>query len=174
MNGDAGLERRFLDLVERNRGRIDRLCRTWSRTEAEREDLRSEVLLQLWRSLPGFSGRSSEDTWLFRVVLNVAMLHGRGRGRRLDDAVDAERFEREPSGEPSPGKRLEDLERVERLRRAVAGLAPADRALVTLMLEELGNREIADVLGVAPNTVGVRIHRVKKKLARLLAEEEAR
>lgn len=168
------LEQRYLDLVERNRGRIDRLCRSWSRSEVDREDLRSEVLFQLWRSLPGFSGRSSEDTWLFRVVVNVAMLHGRKRSRRPEYPADSTRFEQEQAPELSQGERLEQSERIERLRRAVSRLQPADRALVTLLLEELAHREIAEVLGIEANAVGVRIHRVKKKLARELADEECR
>jgi RNA polymerase sigma-70 factor, ECF subfamily len=166
------LEPRYLDLIERNQGRIGRLCRAWSRTRADFEDLRSEVLLQLWRSWPSFDERASEDTWLFRVALNVAFQLGR-HARRHKDGLD--RLERESPTqvqESPPSARLEQQERLERLTRAVADLPPLDRALVALWLEELPYGQIADVTGLSVTHVGVRLHRIKKKLAERLAREE--
>ena len=166
------LEARYLDLIGRNRGRIDRLCRAWARTPADRDDLRSEVQLQLWRSLPSFDGRASEDTWLYRVALNVAMLSGRrehGRRKR------AEAWESTVQPAPpvrTPPEDVERRERVERLTRAVAGLEPADRALVTMVFEDLPYARIAEVVGITEINVGVRVHRLKKKLARLMTEGE--
>lgn len=174
MTADAALERRFLDLVERNRDRIARLCRTWSWGAAEAEDLRSEIVLQLWRSIGSFDGRSSVDTWLYRVALNTAMLAGRQRGRQRDGADRYEQAAPQPDPGPDAGERLDTDRRLERLERAIRGLDPADRALITLHLEELPHAQIAEVLGIGAGNVGVRLHRVRKRLGRLLADEEAR
>ena len=166
------LEPRYLELIERNRGRIGRLCRAWTRTGADFEDLRSEILLQLWRSLPSFDGRASENTWLYRVALNVAFQFGRQARRRRDRQI---RLEREPlsqAHEPLPTERLETQERLDRLARAVADLPPADRALVTLWLEELPYSQISEVTGLSESHVGVRLHRIRKRLAEELNGKE--
>jgi len=44
----------------------------------------------------------------------------------------------------------------------------ADRSLVLLHLDGLSYREMADVLGISENNVGVRLNRVRKKLGELL------
>lgn len=169
MKPKTPLETRYLGLIDKNRGRIDRLCRAWARTSADRDDLRSEIQLQLWRALPSFEGRSSEDTWLYRVALNVAMLSGRreqGRRRRNETW---ERTAAAPPPEPSPPESLERQERLDQLTEVVAALDPGDRALVTMVLEGLPHAQIAEVVGITANHVGVRVHRLKQKLARLMA-----
>jgi RNA polymerase sigma-70 factor (ECF subfamily) len=166
------LETRYLDLIARNQGRIDRLCRAWSRTPTDRDDLRSEVLLQLWRSLPSFDGKASEDTWLYRVALNVAMLSVRRERSRRERVETWERTAAPPPPETAPPEQLERRERVERLMQAVAALAPGDRALVTLVLEDIPRARIAEIIGITENHVGVRVHRLKQKLARLMAEAQ--
>jgi RNA polymerase sigma-70 factor (ECF subfamily) len=170
---DQALEERYLDLIDHNRGRLARLCRAWTRTAPDFEDLRSEILLQLWRSLPSFDGRASENTWLYQVALNVAFQFGRTAQRQRRRL---ERLEREPkteSREADQPARLEADERIERLTRALATLAPGDRALITLALEELSYAQIAEVTGLSESHVGVKLHRIKKHLAQRLVEEEA-
>jgi RNA polymerase sigma-70 factor (ECF subfamily) len=170
-------EERFLGLLRRNRRRIERICRSWTDGGAERDDLRSEIHFQLWRSLPSFDGRAGEDTWLFRVALNTALLHARRRGRRRDEAapdgaLDAASAAR-PAAEPAAHRRLEERERRRRLGAAVRALPPVDRTLVSLWLEELTYRQIAEVTGLSENHVGVRLHRARKRLAAELDAGEA-
>lgn len=171
---DRDLERRFLALVERNRGRVERLCRAYARADADLDDLRSEVWLQLWRSLPSFDGRAGEDTWLYRVALNTALLHGRREAGRRRAAEALAHEPRPPAvAGPSPGpEAVERRHRIERLRQALLRLDPADRALVTLHLEELSYRQIAEVTGLSESNVGVRLHRIRKRLAGWLAGDD--
>ena len=53
---------------------------------------------------------------------------------------------------------------------ALASLPPADQELLRLVAwEELGNQEIAVVLGVTPNAVAIRLHRARARFADALA-----
>ena len=169
-------ERRFLGLLERNRDRVERICRSWTAGAADRDDLRAEIHYQLWRSLPSFDGQSSEDTWLFRVALNTALLQARRRDRRRERPV-AETVEiaaaGEPGAAPAAHRHLEEDERRRRLLAAVHALPPVDRTLVTLWLEELPYAEIAEITGLTESHVGVRLHRARKRLAAQLTAGEA-
>ncbi|MGB3616987.1 MAG: sigma-70 family RNA polymerase sigma factor, partial [Catalinimonas sp.] len=57
------------------------------------------------------------------------------------------------------------------LHQCVAALPAADRAVVTLFLEGLPYREIADVLGMTENHVAVKMKRIKVKLKACLQTE---
>ena len=56
-----------------------------------------------------------------------------------------------------------DLRRLA-LKRAIAGLHPADRILTLLWLEGLSAAEIEEVTGVKSATVAVRLSRIRKQL----------
>ena len=56
-----------------------------------------------------------------------------------------------------------DLRRLA-LKRAIAGMNPADRTLTLLWLEGLSAAEIEDVTGVKAATVAVRLSRIRKQL----------
>jgi RNA polymerase sigma-70 factor (ECF subfamily) len=174
-------ERRFLELVREHEGRIHRICRVYGRADGSEDDLRQEILVQLWRSLPSFEGRSSPGTWVYRVALNTALSARRRRDSRpespLDDAIagahaaDAASETPVTAREPRPDERLEAKERLEQLYAAIDRLDDADKALVMMYLDERTGREMAEVLGITETHVGVKLHRIKKRMAAWIGED---
>lgn len=162
-------EDRFLELVRENEARLRRICRIYARGEAEREDLYQDVLVQLWRALPSFRGDSLASTWLYRVALNTALAHRRRPEARRETPLDAS-HELRSDGRPGTDERLESKRRRERLHAAIDRLGDLDRALVALYLEERSYAEMAEILGMSESNVGVRLHRVRKRLAGWLTE----
>ena len=166
-------EQNFLTLVHENDGRLRHICRVYARDVEARKDLYQEIMFQLWRSLPSFAGASSIDTWVYRVALNTALTHARRRPARTetsleDDHVDAE----DPATSPDAADETLDLgEQSERLYAAIDRLGDVDRMLVTMYLDDRSYREMAEVIGISESHVGVKLHRIKKSLARSLAEE---
>ena len=165
-------EQRFLELIRDNRGRLRRLARAYASGDAGERDLYQEMLLQAWRSLPSFEGRSSPDTWLYRVALNTALDHDRSEERRRDARIDDE-HPLQDRGFERPDRRYEEREELERLYAAIERLEDADRALVLMYLEEKSYAEMAEVLGISENYVGVKLHRIRESLSGMLSEEEA-
>jgi len=165
-------ERTFLSLVRANEARLRRICRVYARDDDSRKDLHQEILLQLWRSLPSFTGAASAHTWLYRVALNTALTHARRHPGRREMPLDDDVMHAADS-EPAiiDAELLEDGERLARLHAAIDLLGVVDKMLVTMYLDERSYREMADVLGISESNVGVKLHRVKKALARWLAEE---
>jgi len=164
-------ERTYLSLIRENRGQLRKICRVYGNGAADREDLRQEILLQLWRSLPSFRGEAEPGTWLYRVALNTALSRERDR-----DARHEARLREEDAAVPDrparPDREYEDRERLERLYRAIDRLDEPDRALVLMYLEEKSYGEMAEVLGISQNYVGVKLHRIRERLSEWLSEED--
>ena len=150
-------------MFQANRSRIQRLCYAYLGPVGEVEDLFQEIMTNLWNSLPSFRGESKPSTWLYRIAINTALLYRRKvvRSEALPELAD----ERE-----GPHQDLEDQERLAALRAAIARLADQDRLVVTLLLEGLSYREIADITGMTVNYVGVKISRIKQALEDAMTE----
>src|SRR5947209_641912 len=63
----------FLGWLDRHGPAVLKVARAYTRTAADGQDLAQEILLQLWRSAPGFRGEAGEATWVYRVALNTAL-----------------------------------------------------------------------------------------------------
>lgn len=159
-------ERQFLTLVRQNDARLRRICRVYAGSDDEQRDLLQEILLQLWRSLPSFAGASSPDTWLYRVALNTALTHARRNPARRETALDDEL-----TADDATEVDLDVRAQQEHLHAAIARLDPVDKMLMAMYLDERSYREIADVLGITENHVGVKLHRIKRALAWQLTRE---
>ena len=156
-------ERLFLDLFRANKPRIERLCYGYLGSRDEVEDLFQEIMANVWNSLPSFREESSAATWLYRIAINTALVYRRKRrpAEELTDIADQR---------GSPYHDLEQQERLAALRTAIAGLPDQDRLIVTLLLEGLSYREIAEVTGITVNYVGVKISRIKQVLEDRMTE----
>ena len=166
-------EQNFLKLVRANDVRLRRICRVYGHDAEGRKDLYQEILLQLWRSLPSFSGASSVVTWLYRVALNTALTYSRSRSMRREETLDQEYGDAGPPAiavDAMEG-RPDSAERLERLHAAIHRLGSVDKMLVTMYLDERSYREMADIIGISESHVGVKLHRIRKTLAAWLTEE---
>ena len=63
------MEKEFIQLVNDHRALIFKVCNLYCRDSESRKDLFQEVVLQLWRSFPGFRRESAGSTWIYRVAL---------------------------------------------------------------------------------------------------------
>lgn len=167
-------DQQFLTLVRQNDARLRRICRVYAGDPDARQDLHQEILLQLWRSLPSFAGASSPATWLYRVALNTALAHARHRTARPETALDADPLDVEDATPGDADALLDAGERTERLYAAIARLNGVDKMLMTLYLDERSYREMADVIGISENLVGVKLHRIRRALARRLLVDTTR
>ena len=173
-NGDAEMpktgtevQREFLDLVEAHQGIVFKVCALYATDEGERQDLRQEILMQLWRSFPSFRGGSRFSTWMYRVALNTALLAHRKQCSRP-------RWGSLPKPEPAAPDPPETDPDVEQLQRCIRRLPELDRAVILLYLEQHRHQEIAELTGMSRQAVGVRIVRIKKRLRECLVKPDRR
>ena len=151
---------------------LDRLARAYEADPDRRRDLSQEIHLELWRSFARFDGRCSIRTWVYRVALNTALTHARRRPVHVETPLDEDHVEAADLVSLDAADDTPDLgEQSERLYAAIDRLGDVDRMLVTMYLDERSYREMAEVIGISESHVGVKLHRIKKALARSLAEE---
>jgi len=144
-----GKEAQFAAAVEQHRDALYRVCCAYVRDETDRQDIYQEVLIHLWKSLDGFRGQSALSTWMYRVAVNTCLgwlRHEKRRSRMLERAREEQPL-MAPGLEPDIPMTAED--NVRQLYACVARLAPLDRLLVSLYLEEMGTAEIGAVLGIS-------------------------
>ncbi|MEM7247805.1 MAG: sigma-70 family RNA polymerase sigma factor [Acidobacteriota bacterium] len=158
---------RDLDSVLRDHERaLARAVASYSRPGPEREELAQVVALALVRAWPRFRGESSELTYLMRIAHNCGLRQALKRRKEPESLGETEGQLR--SSAPNPEEEAIGRQAGDRLSAAVRTLPLASRQVITLALEELSHRDIADILGISTNAVGVRLHRARKQLEDVL------
>jgi RNA polymerase sigma-70 factor (ECF subfamily) len=132
-------------------------------TPADAEDAAAETFAIAWRKLDTIPD-DDPLPWLYAVARRVLANQRRGLGRR-ERLASLLRVEDVPTpfraGESVDGPTFE----------ALAALSPADQELLRLVAwEELGNQQIAQVLGITANAVAIRLHRARQRFSTRLGE----
>lgn len=128
---------------------------------ADAEDLVQEAFVKAHRALVDrqFDGRSTVETWLYRIVTNVCLDHLRSSKRRRKDV--------EPSDEimAADGNSAEARLALRELDAWMSELAPEQRvALVLSAMEGFSNTEIAKLMGCSEGSVEQRLVRARATL----------
>jgi RNA polymerase sigma factor (sigma-70 family) len=149
---------------------LSRLAFGYEKLPAAREELTQEIALAIWRALPHFRGECSERTFIYRIAHNRGLTHA-CRRQPAHEPLDELAQPFEPvDPRPHPEELVSISHQRDRLRSAIQRLPLAYRQVMMLTLEELSHSEIAEVLGITENNVGVRVSRAKKALKEALEE----
>lgn len=155
---------RFLTLLDEHRKILYKVANSYCRNPQERADLVQEMVAQLWSSFGRFDDRSRFSTWMYRVVMNVAISYYRGENRRQRRMVPLEEPMLElAAAAPAPEEASEDIRL---LHRFIGQLDELNRALIILYLDGNSHETIAEILGISTSNVGTRIGRIKQQLRR--------
>ena len=152
-------KKQFESFVEEHKDTIYTVCYMFSNDEAEVADLFEEVLINLWKGFSSFEGRSDLRTWVYRLSLNTCISADRKKRKRktVPLSMDINLFEDNDA----------DTLQVQMLRKRITRLAPFDRAIVLLWLENMSYEEIGQVVGITAKNVSVRLYRIKEQLKKL-------
>lgn len=152
-------EAEFLSLIDHHQGIIHKICRLYRDSKEDREDLFQEIIFQLWKSAPTYEGKAKFSSWMYRIALSTAIAVYRKK------KPDIRYLPALPDEQVAPTQRDEQREQ---FFQALKKLNDADKALITLYLEDLSYLEIAEIIGISESNVGVRLNRVKSKIQQLL------
>lgn len=142
-----------------------------TRRAEDAEDVVQSVFTHLLRHPPR-PWPESPVAYVHRAAVNAALDILRHRHRRQEEPVDeAGHLASSPHEETSAVSRLEEQRLAARLSEAVSLLSPLEAEVFSLRcFEDLGNHEIASMLGKTPNHVGVTLHSARTKLKAALLD----
>lgn len=154
-------EKEFLSQIKEHQNIIYKLVNLYANSEEDKKDLYQEIVLQAWKSFGSYRGDAKFSTWLYRLCLNTIFTIKRKINRvEYTDTTKFEQTYYTTSGN----------DEVDRLYKAIRTLPETERALISLHLDGYDNKEVGELLGITPNLVGVKLHRIKQQLATLLKQ----
>ncbi len=154
-------ERQFERDIKEHELLILKVCRIYARTEADRQDLFQEIVIQLWKAYPNFKGQSKFSTFLYRIAIYTAI----SGLRRQRDIIDT--YEPENLPHRSDDNTNAEDEQLAQLYKAIAQLGEIEKAIVMLYMEDKTYKEMEDILGVSEGSLRVKMTRIKDKLREL-------
>jgi RNA polymerase sigma-70 factor (ECF subfamily) len=194
--GRDGDERAYDRRIEPHRAELRAHCYRMLGSAHDAEDALQEALLQAWRGLPRFEGRSSLRSWLYTITTNVCLkaIERRpklvlpidygpaadphdGPGQRIVESVWVEPYpdERLDRDNPlaGPEARYEQRESIELAFIAALQHLPARQRAVLILRDVLGfsAREVAQALDTTPGSVDSALQRAHKTVDERLPEQ---
>ena len=148
--------------------RMLRAASGYESNAALRDELAQEMAFAVWRALPNFDHHSALNTYIYRIIHNVAVDHIRRAGRQLQTVTDDD--ENVFAHHHSPEQQVANAQHYSKLLLAVQKLPISLRQVMLLKLEDLSNIEIGETLGRSESNVGVRLNRGKQILTQLMQQ----
>lgn len=154
-------EKEFEKAIELYGGIITKICYYFSVNTDEFNDLRQEVLFNIWKGWDDFRNAAKLSTWIYRVSFNTCVSYNRKVSKNknnisIDDVINL-------AAEEDSNK----LEKYNEMHSLIQKLNYEDLALILMWLDEKSYEEMSDLMGLNRNTLAVRIKRIKEKIIKL-------
>jgi RNA polymerase sigma factor (sigma-70 family) len=157
----AGDRNLYSELVNQYKGYAYTIALRILQNRPEAEEAAQDAFIKAFHHLAGFNRQAKFSTWLYRIVFNTAISYKRKQKPShytIDNMVITHNQEADGL--------LEKADKKKYIQCAMEKLNETDRTALTLYyLEEFSLEEIADIIGIETNTVKVRIHRARLRLA---------
>ncbi len=167
----AGEQHLYAELVNRYKSYAFTIALKILENRPEAEEAAQDAFIKAYHHLKSFNRESKFSTWLYRIAFNTAISYKRKRKASFQ-SIENVIVEYEP-GEDA----LERSDKKVFLNQAMSKLNETDRLTLNLFyLQEFSLEEIADITGMQANTVKVRVHRARQRLAdelRSILQKEA-
>ena len=168
LNGD---DRAWAALIEKYKNLIYSIPIKYGASPDDAADIFQSVCVELLSELPRLRKRASFRSWLITVTAHQAFQWKRKTRRRAEEEltpVEEERLESDPSPDL-----IEQVQREQVMRDAIAELPPRCREMITLLFfrePQLPYRDVARQLGLAVGSIGFIRGRCLKRLQRMLED----
>lgn len=156
-------EQQFQELLDRSLPRWKGIARCYCEGSDE-EDLLQEIMMEVWKSLEQFAGRSRIETWAYRIALNTALTWSH-RSRKRPSTIDAQAAASHVAGDETSSTRPMRI-----LSEFMVSLSKMDRAVMLMFLDDVPGAEAAEICGLTEGALRVRMHRLRRKFESVYCE----
>jgi len=151
----------FEEIYAQYAPKIFRLCMGYVNDHEHAQDLTQETFIAVWQHLSSFRQESAIGTWIFRIASNNCLrsMERKKRVTHVELPVHLEEIREETKEE-----------KLQLLYRCIAELEETERIIISLVLEDLPQAEIAAIVGLSDGNTRVKIHRIKEKLSQKMKQ----
>lgn len=137
------------------------------------EDLTGDIFEKILKSLNDFQWQGiTVSAWIFRVARNHIIDYYRKNNKHKQDTPLEDVVNLITSGAPGVEAELENNQAEASLYMAIRELPEQDQYLIYYkFFEEMSNKKIAKLTGLSETNIGTRLHRIRRKLEKLLKYE---
>jgi len=140
------------------------------------EDITQEVFITVYKSILSFNEQSSLSTWVYRITVNKCLDHLRAQSRRKKNGFFSLLFDKNTGDAlhekpyfDHPGILLEHKENAHYLFEAIEKLPYNQKAIFVMAhIEELPQKDIAEIMGLGLKAVESLLQRAKVNLRKKL------
>ena len=170
MQNNNDKDKRFLEVLDRHKSVIAKVCCIYSSPSVDFDDLYQETVINLWNGFDKFRGDAKISTWIYRTARNTCITWHRRNNRHSKGAVSIDSMPFDPV-DASSADTAARMENYRILQKLISRLEGIDKALVMMWLDEKSYDEIAAVTGIKAGNVAVRLHRIRERLARMASAD---
>jgi RNA polymerase sigma-70 factor (ECF subfamily) len=158
----------FEQLVRRKTSKVYALCFRIIGNAEDAKDISQLVFIKLWENLEKYDPTYAFDTWLYRMVTNVAIDFMRNKQSR-DNAVNSNLRLVKTSFEAEQGVVIQRKE-IENVFNTISScLSPKQKTIFVMnQMEDLPSAEIAKILGCRESTVRNHLFNARKLMQQQL------
>jgi RNA polymerase sigma factor (sigma-70 family) len=169
----AGEDRALDTLMERHQEGLFRFVFRHISNEADAVELTEETFVRAYFNIGKFRPTAKFVTWLYHIALNLCRDHSRSQAYRYSSqtiSADAPVEENEgqrplSSNQRGPDQQTQDREKLRAVEKAIGEL-PQDlkKPLILTALEGHSHTKTAELLGLSPKAVEMKVYRARKLL----------
>lgn len=158
------LQQKFIQLISRNQMIIHKICKIYTDTSYDHDDLFQEIIIQLWRAFPKFREECKISTWIYRIGLNtaLALFKKKSKSITIEDVENIEQLNIINENYDSENARIQEM------YQSIRQLSNIEKALVMMYLDNKPYKEIGEILGITEGNARVKMNRAKEKLKLLI------
>ncbi|MCZ6503818.1 MAG: RNA polymerase sigma factor [Gammaproteobacteria bacterium] len=146
---------------------MSRVAASYEANPALREEVLQDIALAVWQSLPRLQEPGKAKAFVLRIAHNKSVDHVARQVRQVKSSAQAD----ETAAKTNPETELSEDQGQTRLLMAVRRLPIRHRQVVSLLLEGMSYKEIAEILDISASNVGARVNRAKTQLKEILKHE---
>lgn len=155
----------FKDLINRYKDYAFTVAYRILDNREDAEEAAQDAFLQVFKNIQTFNFESKFTTWFYRIVFNAALMQKR-KNRIFTEDIDSSTQALQVSNLSDTSEDIRRVERQMAIRQAMQRLSSDDVLMISLFyLQEQSLEEIAAVVQISAETVKVKIHRARKRLA---------
>jgi len=170
-------------LFDANKTMVYNLALSFLQNTEDAEDITQEVFIEVYNSFYKFNGNSTISTWIYRITVNKALDFIRKKKRKKRFSIVNRLFATEQLDVESnqivhfdhPGVLMEQKENARLVFKLIDELKENQKtAFILFHLEDLSQKQIAEIMGISTKAVELLVRRAKLKLKEKLDKIECK